>query len=477
MVRMPRRQLPSSRAAAQGHSLAEWSASSARSRLLKMLAFAAVVAACASATPGRAPSSAADSGGAHAVEPLRSGAADRAVRAAVLERDGFVRGVLERNPTLEAARQGLRAAEARARQAGAFEEPLLELGIAPLSVAPSRAPLGVEVGISQRLPWFGKRALEREATAAEADAAKSDYEAVERELGLTAVLLYDDYFVAARSLAINAEHVALLRVMHDSAVAQFGAGRGSAQDALQAEVELTHMEHDAVVLTSERDVTLAQMNELLHRAPDLPLPPPPEELTLPADPDEGSDASFAVARRPDVVAAEQRARAEQARAERAERDAYPDVTLSTSYNSMWDMPQHRWMVGVGFNLPIQTGRRAAAADEARAMRAQFLSAAARLTDAARTEVFVAVTRLREARHVLELLETRLLPVARAQIDAARAGFVTSQNAFTAVVEAERNLRGVELEYQTTRAEYGKRRAELDRALGRIPGLDWKEGSN
>ena len=40
--------------------------------------------------------------------------------------------------------------------------------------------------------------------------------------------------------------------------------------------------------------------------------------------------------------------------------------------------------------------------------------------------------------------------------------------------AERNLRKVELDYQMARAECDRRRAELDRALGRIPGLIGKD---
>ncbi len=409
-------------------------------------------------------------------EPGFRGTSDRAVRAPVLERAAFVRAVLELNPTLGAARHGFRAALARVRETSTFDDPTLDMSVAPLSIAPSGAPFGFEVGVSQKLRWFGKRGLEREAAQAEAAAANSDYEAVKRELALSALLLYDDYFVAARSLEINEEHVALLHAMHESAVAAFASGRGSAGDALMAEAELTHMEHDAMVLTTEREVTVAQMNELLHRAPELPLPPPPKALGLPAEPDSSTSEStaLAVARRPDVAAAEQRARAEEVRAERAEREAYPDITLSTSYNSMWDMPQHRWMVAVGLDLPLQTERRAAAADEARAMRARFLNEAARKTDAARTRAFVASRQLDEAKHVIELFERRLLPVAREEVEAARASFATGRSPFNSVIEAERNLRGVELEYQMKRAEYVRRRAELDHALGRIPGLDWKE---
>ncbi len=411
-----------------------------------------------------------------------SPAADQALNGPVLDRSAYVRAVLDRSRSIESARQAWRAAIARVRQSGAFEDPMVTLEVAPLSIGSSSARFGWTGMVSQRLPWPGKLSLEETVSKAEADAQRCDYEAARRELALTASLLYDDYFVAVRSIEINAHHVELMRSMHAAAIAQFEAGRASAQDPLQAEFELTHMEHDTVILASQRDVTMAQMNELLHRDPELPLPPPPKELAMPAAADVTAPAgtlpgrleSEAVDRRPDIAGARQHAQAEEARAERAERESYPDVTVSTSYNSMWDMPEHRWMVGLSFNLPVQLGRRRGAVDEANAMRAQYEADAARMSDMARTQIVVARKQLEEAGHVLHIFEERLLPIARQQVDAARAAFVASQAPFVSVIDAEKNLRGVELDQQVAQADYDRRRGELDRALGRMPGLDGKE---
>ena len=415
----------------------------------------------------------------------RAGVADRraaaedddALRGPVLDRATYVRVVLHRNPSVESARQGWRAAVARVRQAGWLDDPMVVLEVAPLSIGSSTARLGYTAAVSERLPWPGKLALDESVARAEAEASRSDFEATRLDLALTASLLYDQYFVAVRSLEINAQHVALMRDLKTGALAQFESGRGSAQDPLQAEAELTHMEHDAVILASQRDIAVAQMNELLHRDPDLPLPPPTKDVSVSATPDSSSPAHLAdeaVKRRPEIALMRSRARAEQARAERAGRDSYPDLAVSTSYNSMWDTPEHRWMVGLSVSVPIVTGRRAGAVDEANAVRARFDSETVRLTDKARTEVVVASKRLEESAHVLHLYEDRLLPVARDQIDAARAGFVSSRNDFVAVIGAEKNLRSVELDYQMMRADFDRRRAELDRALGRTPGLDRKE---
>jgi cobalt-zinc-cadmium efflux system outer membrane protein len=397
---------------------------------------------------------------------------ERALGGPLLERAAYVRAVLHRNRSIESARQGWSAAIARVRESGAFEDPMVTLEVAPLSIGSSSARFGYNAMISQRLPWPGKKALEESAAKAEADAARSDYEAAKRELALSASLLFDQYFVAARSLDINREHVALMRSMQSAAAAQYETGRASAQDPLQAEFELTHMEHDAVVLASQRDVTVAQMNELLHRAPELPLPPPPKDLPLPPAPDVADVPgleSEAVDHRPDIRAAHQHAGAEQARAERSEREFFPDLMVSTSYNSMWDMPEHRWMVGLTFDLPIQIGRRRGAVDEARAMRAQF--EAERMSDMVRTQVLVSLKQLEESSHVLHIYEKRLVPIARDEVDAARNAFTASQAPFGAVIDAEKNLRQVQLDQQMARADYNRRRGELDRALGRIPGLE------
>ncbi len=417
----------------------------------------------------------ADAVGEH--EPTNARQVVASLASPVLDRAAFVRAVLVRNRSIEVARQAWRAAAARVRETGAFEDPMVTTDIAPLSVGSPRARFGWDAMISQRLPWPGKLSLDEAVASSEADAAKNDFESARRDLALTAALLFDQYFVSARSIEINAHHVDLMRSMQAAAAAQYESGRGSAQDPLQAEFELAHMEHDTVILASQRDVTVAQMNELLHRPPEAPLPPPPKELPAPSAPDvldAGHLQAEALTHRPDIAAAQQRARSAQGRIDRAHREYLPDVTVQTAYNTMWDTPEHRWTVGLSFNLPMQTGRRGGAVDEAEAMRAQYEADAARMSDAARTQVVIALKQLEESAHVLHLYEQRLVPIARDEVDAARSAFTASQTPFVAVVDAEKNLRSVELDQQMARADNDRRRVELERALGRMPGLDGNE---
>jgi outer membrane protein TolC len=173
--------------------------------------------------------------------------------------------------------------------------------------------------------------------------------------------------------------------------------------------------------------------------------------------------------RPDALAAGERIAGNTARVESAERAFYPDLELMASYDSMWDMPEHRWMVGVGIEVPLQRGKREATADAARARVAQATDLLDRLRDDVKVEVFRARRDVVESNQIVKSYDEQLVPAARAQVEAALQGFVIGRNDFTAVITAERSAREIELGSYRARTQLSKRLAALDKATGRLPG--------
>lgn len=388
--------------------------------------------------------------------------------AATLDRPALIGAVLERNPSVEAARQAWRAAAEREVQVRALDDPRVSNGLAPLSIGGADR-LGVTFEATQMIPYPGKRGLRGAVARAEAEAMEGDYHAVRLELASMVSMLFDDYYRVSRALEINAQHQELVSTLKESAEAQYVVGRASLQDPLQAEVELAQLEHDAIVLEAERRVVQAQMNELLHRGPDAPLPPPPVSLPLPGLPASSVELQqVALELRPALGSASARIRGRESAVVLAKKDFYPDFHLMGSYNSMWMSTEHQWMAGVAINLPTQRDKRRAALREAEAMLASAQSDQQRLQDQIRSEVEQVYHLVVEAHHIVELHQNRLIPAARDQVEAARAGFDSGKNSFVAVIEAEKNLRTVELRYQEAIASYYQRLARLDRAVGRIP---------
>ena len=421
--------------------------------------------------PGAPAEDALEEAGAGVAE-ARGGATPEGVAdAAVLDRGRFVAAVLARNPSVSAARQAWRAAKSRRVQREALDDPMLSYSFAPLSIG-SGMRYGQTVELSQRFPWPGKLGSLGDAAEAEADEAAERYQAVKLDLALAASMLYDDYYLVARSLDINREHQSLLEQLQQSAQARYGVGRGSLQDPLQAEVERVRLVHDAIVLEADRAVTVARMNALLHRPSNAELPPPPVELAIsteaPAAPAVLHER--ALGQRSELRAFAARVRALEARRRFAEREYYPDFTLMLSYSSMWESIEHQFMVGVAAPIPIQRGARGGAREEASALGAEARQELKAQALEIQRDVDVARARVVEALQIVELYEGKLLPLARDRLRAALAGFEADANDFSAVITAENRLRQDQLGYHAAKADLSKRQAELARATGEAPAL-------
>lgn len=401
---------------------------------------------------------------------------DEVVAAPHLDKRRLVRAVLANNPSLEAARSAWRAALSRYDEEDAPPDPVLSYSFAPGSIFDPNTRYGQVIALSQTIPWVGKLGSRGDVALHRAEMEAEDYEAARIELALRACRLFDRYYAVARALEINEAHHALVQRLTKSIRAQYAAGKAGLHDPIQVEVIQTHLHHERLVLETDRRVVQAQLNALLHRPPTAELPPPPAELgaMTPVAPPAAADEQ-ALARRPELRRADAEHMSIEASLDVAKRNYAPDFTLSASYNSMWQQLSHQFMFGVSAPLPVVVDRRAGAERGARArLRANEAEQEA-LSDAIRAEIFEARMRLREAEHVVRLYTDRLVPLARKQARAVRPAFATGDATFYEVIAAERDLWTIERQHHEALAELHTRAAELQRALGEIPGLNEETG--
>ena len=123
-------------------------------------------------------------------------------------------------------------------------------------------------------------------------------------------------------------------------------------------------------------------------------------------------------------------------------------------------------------MPLGFGRRQAALEESRAELESTHQRRLALEDDVRLAVESAAQRLAQARKTELLLRDRMLPAAKEQVDTARDAYAAGRSTFLVLIDALRELHEVDLGHQQSLAQIGRRRAALDRALGRIPGLAW-----
>jgi outer membrane protein TolC len=375
--------------------------------------------------------------------------------------------VQRRNPTLQAALAAWGAASQRFPQVVALEDPVFQSMFAPGSF-PSNSSVQPSyfVGIAQKVPWAGKRALRGQAAEAEATAASHDSQDVRLGLAEATRLAFFDYYLVIRDLELNAANSDAVERFRDTASSKFESNQVTQQDVLQAEVELGLLRSRRIELKQDEKVAVARINTLLHREPQLPLPPPPKDLEVSDElPNVDSLRQMALEQRPDLAAQASRIAAEQANVALAIKEFYPDFEFTGRYDQFWTPVEQRPQVGMYFNIPLNQSRRKAAVCEAmfrvNKMQAQYDAR----VDSIRNEVQAAHARLEGSLETVHLYVETILPNAQANVESANAGYIATKVDFLRLVEAERQLIELQEKHQDAVAEYHRRRAELERVVG------------
>ena len=388
--------------------------------------------------------------------------------------DDLVAEALAANPEVKASAARWEMFTAKARQAGTFDDPMLMLGINNGLI---REPFDFErdmttskvIGISQMVPFFGKRALAREAATLEAEATR--WEVEERKLELAAMVKetwYQLYFTD-RSLEVLDRSIATLDDLVRFTEAMYGVGQGRQADVLRAQVERSKMEEMRLLLQQQRRSLEANLNTLLARPTTTPVSRVDGvELTL-VNLDVAELAQLAEQHRP--LLRSLAARIDKAQAERtlADKEYYPDFTLNFEYmqrESIMDDPGYdMYNASISFNLPLQRERRhamVAESDAAKRMAGEELNMA---RNSIRQVIAVLATQLERDRRMASLYREGILPQAGTTLEASLSAYRAGKGEFMQVLDSRMALFNNERDYYRAVAEHQMELARLEAAVG------------
>lgn len=387
---------------------------------------------------------------------------------AELSADVLVEQVLARNPTLAQMVAAWQATSARYPQVTSLEDPMFGAIVGPASFGSNKVAFAYRLEASQRLPWVDKLNLRGQTALAEAAAAGNDVEDMRLQLAESARTAFYEYYLAHRALAVNEENLQLLRDLRKIAEDRFRAAQAPQQDMLQADVEIGRQRERGLTLERMRLVARARINTLMHRVPDSPLPPPPKEVTLAgALPSVQDLRASALARRPDLQALKNRLASEEAALALAGKEYYPDIEVMAAYDAFWQPEERdlRPMVGLRLNVPIQKTRRQGAVAEAAARIAQRRAELSSRSDQINFQVQEAYEQVLESEKAVRLYEDTVLPAARENVKAAQAAYPVGRIPFLSLIEAQRNAVMLRDRFYEIQADYGRRRAVLERVTG------------
>ena len=386
--------------------------------------------------------------------------------ASIVSLSAVIEETLGNNPDLAAMRHRWEAAREEIPQARALDDPHVTL---TQWAIPSNFNLfGAEetwIGLEQAIPFPGKRSLRGRMAETAADVGEQNYRAKVRETVAAVKAAYARLFLARKMIDLHVEHQALLEEFIEVARRKYTVGQLSQQALLKAQVELSRLHNSLLIAEQEVVSALTEMNRLLGRPPEGGIGPLDALTERPFSHTINALQERALANRPELRAASFAIQqSEQAKA-LAKKNYLPDFAVEVAY---WNVHSgsDRWQAALTMNLPwLFPGKydarvRQAAMEEQRA-RAEFV-ATRNDTIARLHDLFAGV---KSAERLLQTYQGGVLPQAEQLLESARIGYQAGRVDFLEVIESERTLRDMQLDYYTALAQFWQQAAEIERVVG------------
>lgn len=396
-----------------------------------------------------------------------------------LELDSAVRQALEHHPALAQLRAEAAALHTVPEQAGALPDPTVSFGAANLPVDTldlDQEPMTqIQLGVSQAIPFPGKRRLRREAAAEHASAA--DHRLHEQQLTITAEVRRQwwQLFHLDRTLDVVQRNLDLMRDLVKVAETRYSVGDGLQQDVLLAQLELSRLLNRHLALEGRRQAAAAELNALLNRPPARPivLPSRPASLSLPEVPEVGALLTRANTARPLLAAQRDLLDAAGTRLDLSRREVYPDFKVGAGYglrqghDPLRGEPRSDFVsVTLSVNVPLYFGSKQARGIE---QHHHEQRAARFMLDDALRQVETAITaeraRYRASREQARLLHDAIVPQAEQTVASMLAGYQVGKVDFHNLVNSRIRLYDAQIQYWQSVSDAKQALAVLAAAVG------------
>lgn len=435
------------------------------------------VANSAPAAADEAVMSNAPSAGSHSAWTLaQSGPGDplRVTPASTLQQ--LIAEALKSNPEIAAASHEKEAAGHRISPAGALDDPMFEAGLINVPVQSlrlNREDMTMKMlGISQRFPYPGKRALREGVAAKDAESAAFGYRETVNRVVRDIRVTYYDLALVERSIEVVERNRGLVEQLLRIAEGRYSVGQGAQAELLRAQTQLAKMSEELLRMRRERRTMQADLARAIGRGAEAaPIQPAMPGLDAPLTPAEELRET-ALRNRPQLLGLKTLIDKGQKALDLARRDYYPDFDVRFQYgqreNDLEGMPRSDvFSLTVAFNLPVWGKQKLdPKVAEAQAMREQAIS----MYQAQENEL---VARLRQqvaiaeqSRESAKLYETGILPQARLALESALAAYRVNRVDFPMLLDSQMSVLNYEVNHAAAVVAFNKALAEIDQLTGK-----------
>ncbi len=376
----------------------------------------------------------------------------------------------QKNPQIAASFHAWQASRNVPKQASALPE--TQLSVQQFSVGSPRPFAGysnsdfayIGFGISQDIPYPGKRQLRAHIAEHEADSMEAQTDSVRRTVVGNLKMVYFRLAYIQQTLGVLQRSDTLLTQVQESTEARYRVGQGNQQDVLKAQLQRTKILQEIAHHHQEEGLLEAQIKEILGRAQES-ADIVAETLTLRALPYTAAELlQKAREQNPDVRSKTASIRERETQVELAHRNFRPDFNVQYNYEHNASQFRDYYMASFSVRLPNRGRQRAALAEaEQNQERARHeLDAESQRVLSEVQQQYVRATTSAER---LKIFSDGLVPQSESTFQSALSAYQSNRLDFESLLSGFVDVLNLDLEYRSELVEHESALAELERLTG------------
>jgi outer membrane protein TolC len=388
----------------------------------------------------------------------------------------YVDAALANNPSLASMKQRIAMKENETVRAGALDDPKVWVGVVSVPTTTwsfsQEDMTGKEIGLSQMLPYPGRRENSSGIVAKEKEQAEFDLAEMRNMLRADVKMAYAELATVRAQAEVVRRVRAILEQIVEVSREMFAVGKGSQTDVLRGQVEFQKMREMLLMLENRERVLSVRMNTLSALPPGEPIPPLDHLAEFRLDLSADDLRRIYLEERPARKAAEARIRKGDLLVRQAEYEGKPDFEVAASYmqrNKMPDGANRPDMVSamVSMTLPVwrkgkvDPGIRAMSAEKEMAVRDEEA-----LDNESANVIGSSLSSVENFRSVAALYRTTLIPQAEQAVQSNLEAYRVGKVDFPMLMDSVMSVLNFRKEYLGMVGESHMTKARLEAAVGR-----------
>jgi outer membrane protein TolC len=382
----------------------------------------------------------------------------------------LVREAEQDNPQIAASVRAWQASRNIGQQASALPE--TQLSVQQFNVGSPRPFAGysdsdfayVGFGVSQDLPYPGKRQLRGRMAEHGADSMESESDSIRKTVVGNLKILYFRLAYIQQTLGTLQKNAELLKQIQQSTEARYRVGQGNQQDVLKAQLQNTKILQELAHHHQEGDILEAQIKQLVGRpqeSPDVVA----ETLAMRTLPYTAAELlQKAREQNPDVKSKKALAQQQETQVELAHKNLRPDFNVQYNYEHTNRDTRDYYMATFGIRLPNR-GRQKAELAEAQQNRERAQRELDSEEQRVLSEVQQQFIRVKTSEEQLKIYKEGLVPQSEASFQSALAAYQSNRQDFQTLLSSFLDVLNLDLEYRNQLVEHESALAELERLTG------------